>query len=63
MNVRGWVFNQSQTQSVSNNFNIATGFTTYIMEDDIGSMIGASLTLNYLIGTSRRWSFTLDNVL
>lgn len=54
---------QSQTRSVSNNFSINTGFSTYVFENDIYSTIGASLTVNYLIGTSRRWSFTLNNSL
>ena len=49
-------------RSVSNNFNIATGFTTYVENYGSGNL-GAQLTLNYLIGNSRRWSFTLNNTL
>lgn len=45
--------------TVSNNFYISTGFTQYIPEVD--GVMGANLTVNYLIGTSRRWSFTLTN--
>lgn len=46
---------------VTNNFNISTGFTNYVTSD--GGVMGANLTLNYLMGTTRRWSFTLQNLL
>lgn len=46
--------------SVSNYFNISTGFTDYVTSD-IYAVMGANLTVNYLMGTARRWSFTLTN--
>lgn len=45
--------------AVSNSFDVSTGFTHYILE--AGGVMGANLTLNYLMGTSRRWSFTMTN--
>lgn len=48
------------TEDVNNYFSFSTGFTTYIPE--AFSAMGAHLTVNYLIGTSRRWSFTLTNL-
>ena len=53
---------QTDEKSVSNNFDKATGFQYYV-EDGLGAVLGAHLTVNYLMGTSRRWSFTLDNIL
>ena len=46
--------------SVNNYFDISTGFTDYVVPDVLAVM-GANLTVNYLMGTSRRWSFTLTN--
>lgn len=51
-----------QNKSVTNNFKIQTGFTNYIISD-VNAVLGAHLTVNYLMGTSRRWSFTLSNLL
>ena len=48
--------------SVSNYFNISTGFTNYVASVSNGTM-GATMTVNYLMGTSRRWSFTITNIL
>lgn len=48
--------------SVRNNFSISTGFTDYVSESP-GSVVGANLTLDYLMGSSRTWSFTLYNQL
>lgn len=45
---------------VENYFSINAGFTQYIASDVLAAM-GANLTVNYLMGTSRRWSFTLTN--
>ena len=47
---------------VGNNFSKTTGFKKYV-SIDVGAVIGANLTVNYLMGTSRRWSFTLQNTL
>lgn len=46
---------------VSNYFSCTTGFTHYIPE--MGGVLGAYLVLNYLMGTSRRWTFTFNNYL
>ena len=45
--------------SVRNYFNVNTGFKTYISE--WAGVMGANWTLNYLMGTSRRWKFTITN--
>lgn len=45
---------------VTNDFDEDTGFTNYVTSD-IYAVMGANLTLNYLMGASRRWSFTLTN--
>ncbi len=45
--------------NVSNPFSYNTGFSSYILTD--GAVMGANLTLNYLMGSSRKWSFTLIN--
>ncbi len=50
---------QSGSSSVSNNIPISTGFTRYASEVD--QTLGATLTLKYLMGTSRTWTFTLQN--
>lgn len=50
---------QSRTRAVGNNFSFSTGFSNYVSR--IGGVMGARLTVNYLMGTSRRWSFTLTN--
>lgn len=47
---------------VGNNFSVSTGFKKYVCID-VGAVIGSNLTVNYLMGTSRRWSFTLQNTL
>lgn len=49
-------------RSVSNYFSINTGFTKYVTSAT-NAVMGANLTVNYLMGTSRRWSFTLSNIL
>lgn len=54
-------YSQDVTRSVTNHFNHATGFSTYVHADSMVSSVGAELTLFYLIGTSRTWSFTLQN--
>lgn len=46
-------------KNVSNPFSYSTGFSSYILSD--GAVMGANLTLDYLMGTSRKWSFTLVN--
>lgn len=38
-----------------------TNFTEYIGRD-FGGFLGATLTLNYLMGDSRTWSFTVENI-
>lgn len=50
---------QESSRYVSNNFWVNTNFTEYIV--NYGASLGAKLTLTYLIGTSRTWSFTLTN--
>ncbi len=45
--------------AVGNDFDITTNFSQYIPEQY--GVMGANLTVNYLMGTSRRWSFTLTN--
>ncbi len=47
---------------VDNNFNVYTGFTRYVPETP-AALVSASLTVNYIMGTTRRWSFTLINEL
>lgn len=47
--------------SVSNHFSRNTGFTTYVSE--AYGVMGAKLTVNYKMGNTRSWSFTLDNTL
>lgn len=47
-------------KSVNNHFSVSTGFRYYV-EDGLGGAVGANLTVNYLMGTARRWSFTLYN--
>lgn len=47
---------------VNNNFYVATSFTNYIANID-WSVLGAYLKVNYLMGTARRWDFTLKNYL
>jgi hypothetical protein len=46
---------------VSNNFTCYTGFTNFVNAN--GGVMGAHLTVNYLMGTARRWSFTISNLL
>lgn len=61
------VFPSPTTQSVrnvpvENNFSISTGFTDYVTSAASAyDVMGANLTLGYLMGTSRRWTFTLTN--
>lgn len=50
---------QTGSRSVSNNFYVATGFSTYV--SGRGVSVGASLSLSYRMGSSRTWSFTLPN--
>lgn len=47
---------------VNNYFSIYTGFTQYVAGDSC-AIVGAYLTVNYLMGTARRWDFTLYNTL
>lgn len=56
-------YSQTATRSVSNYFNINTGFTEYVSSCGYGNMMGSELTVNYKMGTSRTWSFTLFNKL
>lgn len=49
-------------EHVSNPFSISTGFKSYVVGSYCGVM-GAHLTLTYLMGSSRTWTFTLDNTL
>ena len=48
-------------RAVGNNFSINTGFTIYAPSIGFGSTLGANLTLTYLMGTARTWTFTLYN--
>ena len=50
---------QTGSANVSNYFDISTGFDTYIYEE-LGVM-GCTLTVNYIMGSSRRWSTTFTN--
>lgn len=54
----GWV-SQNKTRTVANNFIFQTNFTEKISA--INGSLGAILTLNMLMGTTRRWTFTIDN--
>ncbi len=57
------VSSQSRTNvAVSNNFNISTNFSSYVTSE-IWAVCGAYLTVNYIMGSSRTWSFTLNNYL
>lgn len=49
---------QVGSRSVSNNFYVGTGFSTYVTGG--GMSVGANLTLSYRMN-SRSWSFTLPN--
>lgn len=49
-----------EKSSLSNPFNVSTGFTQYI-DETLGAVLGAHLTLTYLMGSSRTWKFTLNN--
>lgn len=49
-------------EHLSNPFSINTGFTSYVV-GDYCAVMGAHLTLTYLMGTSRTWTFTIDNML
>lgn len=46
-------------ENVSNPFSYSTGFSSYIVSQ--GAVMGTNLTLNYLMGSTRKWSFTLVN--
>ena len=47
--------------NVSNHFTVATGFTQFTEDQGIYAQVSARLHLTYKMGTSRTWSFTLDN--
>lgn len=47
--------------SVNNHFNVDTDFTTYVRQEY--GVMGANLTVNYQMGSSRKWSFSLPNTL
>ena len=47
--------------NVSNNFNLYTGYTDYTEDDGSMSQVKAKLTLTYQMGSSRTWTFTLNN--
>ena len=49
-----------QNRLVGNYFSINTGFTKYVA-GDVQAIVGANLTVNYRMGTSRTWSFTIVN--
>ena len=52
---------QSKTNvSVKNHFSLKTGFKDYVIGDTLAVM-GASLKVNYIMGSTRTWSFTLNN--
>lgn len=52
---------QSKTNvSVKNHFSLKTGFKDYVVGDTLAVM-GASLKVNYIMGSTRTWSFTLNN--
>ena len=50
---------QIGSRAVSNNFYVGTGFSTYVEGSD--ATVGAQLTLTYLMGNSRSWTFTLPH--
>ena len=52
-------FSQAGSCYVENNFHVATGFANYITT--YGAGMGANLTLKYLMGNSRTWTFTFTN--
>lgn len=54
------IWTQTKTLNVSNNFSYNTGFSKYVT-DDTWSTVGADLTLDLKMGTSRTWSFTIIN--
>lgn len=47
--------------SVNNHFSVDTDFTTYVRQEY--GVMGANLTVNYQMGSSRKWSFSLPNTL
>ena len=46
---------------VTNNFYKNTGFTLFTEDNGVYSIVGATLHLQYLIGSSRTWTFDLQN--
>lgn len=60
-NHQAFVLSQYNTLSVQNYFSYNTGFDEYVCDFGITASVGAQLTLNYLMGTTRRWTFTLNN--
>lgn len=47
--------------SVSNHFTVTTGFTNFTEDNGTYAQVAARLHLTYKMGTSRTWSFTLNN--
>lgn len=47
--------------SVHNNFSYATGFDRYVADMEEVTAVGANLTLYYRMGTTRTWTFHLEN--
>lgn len=50
-------------RAVSNNFSVNTGFKVYVPKFNFGTTVRAALTLTYLMGTARTWTFTLYNTI
>lgn len=61
LNIDKFGVTQTRTRSVSNYFSYNSGFTSYVADFN-GSVAGALLTVNYKMGTSRTWSFTIYNL-
>ena len=55
--------NQEDVREVSNNFDFNTGFTSYIAKETLSNYLGATLTLDFLMGTSRTYSGVFSNIL
>lgn len=59
--VHSALLSQTNTLPVQNYFSYNTGFDKYVCDFGFAANVGAYLDLHYLMGTTRRWTFTLNN--
>lgn len=55
------VYHRVANAPVSNNFYINTGFTNFTEDNGSYSTVGATIYLTYLMGSSRTWTYELQN--